>query len=239
MSSSLIRASIIIPALNEGVSILKVLERIDESIDFNFECIVVVDSENDSSISFVNKFEGNNGNFRIVVNHMTPGPSSAIKVGINNSKSNVVVVTMADGSDDPECISPMVKLIERGVSIACASRYMPGGQQIGAPLLKSTLSKLAGKSLKIFTNCNTLDATNSFKAYSREFLDEVKIESTNGFELGLEMIAKAIKNNFLIAEIPTIWIERNLRKSNFKLIKWIPSYLKWYFYAIGLRKVGK
>ena len=54
---------------------------------------------------------------------------------------------MADGSDDPEQIVDLCNLVDRGVVIAAASRYMSGGQQIGAPQLKSLLSRLAGLSL--------------------------------------------------------------------------------------------
>ena len=46
---------------------------------------------------------------------------------------------MADGSDDPTQVDELARLIERGVVVAAASRYMPGGAQIGAPWLKSQL----------------------------------------------------------------------------------------------------
>jgi hypothetical protein len=39
-----------------------------------------------------------------------------------------------------------------------------------------------------------------------------------------------------VAEIPTIWLDRAFGVSNFKMSKWIPKYLRWYFYAFGRRK---
>ena len=48
----------------------------------------------------------------------------------------VVVVTMADGSDDPRQIDDLARLVERGVVVAAASRYMPGGQQVGGPVVQ-------------------------------------------------------------------------------------------------------
>ena len=48
----------------------------------------------------------------------------------------VIVVTMADGSDDPMQIDQLARLVERGVVVAAASRYAPGGQQVGGPSLK-------------------------------------------------------------------------------------------------------
>ena len=75
--------------------------------------------------------------------------------------------------------------------VAAASRYMPGGAQIGAPWLKSTFSRWAGLTLCWFARVGTHDATSSFKAYDRAFVQQVGIESDAGFELAIELVAKA------------------------------------------------
>ena len=123
--------------------------------------------------------------------------------------------------------------------IACASRYMSGGQQIGGPFFKSWLSKLAGLSLYWLAKVGTRDATNSFKAYSTEFVRSVGIESDAGFEIGIELIAKARRLRLPVAEIPTIWLERMQGTSNFKVAQWIPRYLQWYRFAFGSRLTVK
>jgi hypothetical protein len=38
-----------------------------------------------------------------------------------------------------------------------------------------------------------------------------------------------------VAEIPTIWLDRQAGVSNFKIAKWVPSYLRWYRFAFGPR----
>jgi hypothetical protein len=112
---------------------------------------------------------------------------------------------------------------------------MPGGQQVGAPLLKSTMSRLAGLSLCWFARVGTHDATSSFKAYDRAFVREVGIESDAGFEVAIELVAKARRRRLPVAEIPTIWLERTTGASNFRLWKWLPRYVRWYAYAFGPR----
>ena len=228
------RCSIVMPALNEGEQITKVLVHMKEFVAIEFECLVVVDDVCDSTVSHVLEFSKSDERFKVVINEGKSGPASAIKAGIRAARSSTIVVTMADNSDDFRDIDKLVYLIERGIHIACASRYMPTGQQIGAPIFKSFLSRNAGKSLYFFAKVDTRDATNSFKAYSREFLDAGDIEASHGFEMGVEMIAKARRKGFLIAEIPTIWIDRKAGQSNFKIMKWLPSYLRWYFYAFGI-----
>ena len=115
---------------------------------------------------------------------------------------------MADGSDDAEQIDDLCKLVERGVVVAAASRYMSGGQQIGGPLLKRRCRGSPGCRSTGSPASGTRDATNSFKAYSTEFVREVGIESDAGFEIGIELVAKARRLRRPVAEIPTIWLER-------------------------------
>ena len=64
---------------------------------------------------------------------------------------------------------------------------------------------------------------------------EVGIESDAGFELAIELVAKARRHRRPVAEIPTLWLERTDGASNFKMWKWLPRYFHWYFYAFGPR----
>lgn len=230
------RCSIVIPARNEAEGILTVLERLKESMNISYECLIVVDDPLDSTCEYITNFGASYSEFRLAINNREAGPAGAIKYGISVSKSPVVVVTMADGSDDPKIISDLVRLVERGVAIACASRYMPGGQQVGAPAFKGALSRIAGLSLYFLGRVGTHDSTNSFKAYKKEFLEIHGIDSKHGFEIAIELVAKAKRHKLPVAEIPTIWLERNVGTSSFKLWNWLPSYFHWYLYAFGIGK---
>ena len=85
---------------------------------------------------------------------------------------------MADGSDEPHVVDPMVALARDGADVVSASRYMRGGRQVGGPPLKRLMSRTAGLTLHWFAGVPTHDPTNNFKLYSRRFLDTVTIEST-------------------------------------------------------------
>ena len=108
-------------------------------------------------------------------------------------------------------------------------------QQVGGPGLKGLMSKTAGRSLRLLAHIGTRDATNSFKAYSTEFVRAVGIDSRDGFEIGIELAAKARRMRMPVAEIPTIWLDRQAGVSNFRMAKWIPGYLRWYRFAFGPR----
>lgn len=224
--------SIVIPAYNESDSISASLIRIARNVTIPFEVIVVVDSAADTTIPVIEEIRRDYPNIRYEIQD-SRGPAGAIKFGFSKATAPVVIVTMADGSDDPASIDTLVQLVDRGCVIAAASRYMPGGQQIGGPRFKAFLSRSAGKSLKLFAGVTTSDATNSYKAYSRAFVEEVGIESKDGFEIAIELVAKARRLRRPIAEVPTIWLDRDAGESRFMLKKWIPKYLKWYRFAFG------
>ena len=227
------RVSVVIPAYNEGENILPVLDRVFEAVHLPCEVLVVVDAPEDTTVPVVEEYALKEPRLRCVVNTYGRGPANAIRYGIDAAAAPVAVVTMADGCDDPRQIDDLARLVDRGVAVAAASRYMPGGQQVGGPGLKGMMSKTAGRSLRLLAHIGTRDATNSFKAYSTEFVRSVGIDSRDGFELGIELTAKARRMRLPVAEIPTIWLDRQAGVSNFRVAKWIPGYLRWYRFAFG------
>ena len=145
-----------------------------------------------------------------------------MKAGIAGTDAPYVLISMADGSDEPHVVDSMVELARSGADVVAASRYMRGGGQVGGPLLKRLMSRAAGLTLHWFAGVRTHDPTNNFKLYSRRFLDAVTIESSAGFELALELTVKATLDGRPVAEVPTTWRDRTAGQSNFKLRKWLP-----------------
>lgn len=225
------RVSIVIPVYNEAEDVLPVFSRIVDSVAMPFEVLVVYDDPSDTTAPVVADYD--DSRFRGVLNTLGRGPALAIRAGFAAAKADVVAVTMADGSDDISALESMVRLVERGCAVAAASRYMSGGAQVGGPLVKSTMSRLAGLLLYSFARVGTHDATNSFKAYSRSFIEEVGVDSDGGFEIGIELVAKARRLRRPVGEIPTIWLDRTSGSSRFQLRAWLGRYLKWFRFAYG------
>lgn len=229
------RVSVVVPAYNEGEAIVACVNRILQGVTLPCEVAIVYDDPSDTTVPYIEKLHREHPRVVGLLNTYGAGPARAIRFGIDHASAPVVVVTMADGSDDAEQIDVLCKLVERGVVLAAASRYMAGGRQIGAPWIKGKMSHLAGWSLYYFARVGTRDATNSFKAYSTDFIRAVGIESDAGFEIGIELVAKARRRRLPVAEIPTIWLQREYGSSNFQVAKWLPRYLRWYRYAFGPR----
>jgi dolichol-phosphate mannosyltransferase len=203
-----------------------------EAVTLPCELLAVFDTPEDETVPHLKAYAKRDSRLRPLHNTYGRGPAAALRFGVDHAQSEVIVVTMADGSDDPHQIDQLARLVERGVVVACASRYMRGGQQVGGPWLKGTISRWAGRSLHLVARVGTHDATNSFKAYSRDFIREVGIQSDAGFTMGIELVAKAKRLGLPVAELPTIWLDRAAGTSNFKMSRWLGRYLHWYIRAI-------
>lgn len=224
--------SIVLPVYNEGEAVEPVLRALSTVVTTPHEMIVVWDFDGDTTQPVVERLASEIPGLRGHRNDLGRGVLNAMKAGIAESQGRYVLISMADGSDEPHLVDGMVALARDGADVVAASRYMRGGRQLGGPPLKRLMSRVAGLTLHWFAGVPTHDPTNNFKLYARRFLDEVTIESEAGFELALELTVKATLAERKIAEVPTTWRDRTAGQSNFKLRKWLPHYLRWYVAAL-------
>jgi dolichol-phosphate mannosyltransferase len=225
--------SVVVPVRNEHDNIGPCLERLGATLrGSEHELLVVYDRPDDTTLPAIERIDPKPEAVRLVQNSLGPSPSFAIRAGIGAARGDVVVITMADLSDPPEAILEMARLIRAGADVVSGSRYMRGGSQTGGPFLKTLLSRAAGLSLAWVAGIGTHDATTSFRAFSRRFVDRVPLESRTGFTFGIEATVKAHQLGFVVGEVPSSWTDRTAGESNFRVAKWLGAYLRWYFAAM-------
>jgi len=226
----------IMPVFNEGKNVVRAVQEIHDHVALPKRILIVYDFDDDDTVPVARELMRTYPEVSLWKNDQGSGVINAIRAGIAAATAEVVIVTMADLSDDISVVAPMVRLIrEDGYDIVCASRYMRGGQQIGGPRLKKLLSRVAGISLHWLTGLPSHDATNAFRAYRLSVLQSIPIESRGGFEYSLELTAKAYAAGYRITEVPSVWKDRSEGESRFLLRKWLPQYLRWYLFAISHR----
>jgi dolichol-phosphate mannosyltransferase len=224
--------NILIPVYNEGENIRLTLSEIEDKVKTPYKIFIIYDFDEDNTIPVIREFTNSKENIKLVKNKYSKGPLNAIKTGFEIVDDSVILVVMADLSDDLSKVDDMFKKINGGYDIVCGSRYMRGGKQVGGPWFKKLLSRTAGISLHYLTGIPTYDVTNSFKMYTKKVLNDIKIESNGGFELGMEIIIKAFLKGYKITEIPSIWRDRSAGESRFRLWKWLPKYIHWYLFVL-------
>ena len=225
---------IVVPVYNERENIENLLNQIESRIKTNKRLTIVYDCEDDNTLPVVKEIRSKY-NFPICLkkNIYGRGALNAIKTGLHTFESNVALVLMADLSDSLEVVDQMYnKIVKEDNHLVCGSRYIAGGKQYGGSFIKKTLSRLAGVSLHWAIGIATHDITNSFKMYHKAVIESIQIESTGGFEIGMEITVKAYLNGYRITEVPSSWYDRTAGESRFQLFRWLPFYLKWYLFAL-------
>jgi dolichol-phosphate mannosyltransferase len=224
--------TIVIPVYNEGANFPALWSEMTEHLDFPFTAFVAYDFDGDNTLPVAQEIIAQGETrLRLIKNSYGRGVVGAIRTGFEAAPAGPVLVLMADLSDDLGQVGKMLELYRKGSHIVVGSRYMKGGRLIGGPWFKQLLSRLSGLSLCWLRGLPTHDATNAFKIYDRAMLGSIRIESKGGFELSLEITVKAFLAGYKITEIPSTWRDRTAGTSRFKLWKWLPHYLKWYFMA--------
>jgi dolichol-phosphate mannosyltransferase len=230
--------TIVIPVYNEGSNFTGLWRELSSSIRATFVAYVVYDFNEDDTLPVLRNIVASGEKRLVAVKNHGSGVVAAIMTGFEAAADGPVLVVMADLSDDLTQVDRMLVLYQSGFHVVVGSRYMKGGKLIGGPLFKQLLSRLAGTSLYWLRRIPTHDATNAFKIYDRAMVRSFRIESKGGFELNLELTVKAFLAGYRIAEVPATWRDRTSGQSRFRLWKWLPLYLRWYFYAFRRKVVA-
>lgn len=226
------KVSIIIPVFNEPKNIPKVLATLKRAVPVSYELLVVYDSDDDTTLPVLSRLKKGYRNLHVVQNSIAKGPSGALRTGFKYAKAPLILVTMADLCDDLTQIKELLTIVPQKADIASPSRYSKGGQQQLKSPFKVFIPKAAGFLLRLLTGMPTSDSTNSYKLYSTKMLKALKLQSTESFSVTLEIVAKAYILGYRIAEIPTVWRDRQHGKTNFNLQRSLLPYLRWFLLAM-------
>jgi dolichol-phosphate mannosyltransferase len=102
--------SIVLPVFNEGPAVEPVLRALAAGVRSPKEMIVVWDFDEDTTRPVVERLSAEIVGLRGLRNDLGRGVLNAMKAGIAASKAPYVLISMADGSDEPHLVDPMVAL---------------------------------------------------------------------------------------------------------------------------------
>lgn len=232
VSSPEVELTLVVPVYDEEENIVPFVKEVNATLTLPHQIVIIYDHDDDPTLRQKGAVLAIDPTIAFVKNIAGAGVINAFRTGFNVAKTRYVVPIMADLSDTPATVLEMYLKIHEGYDLVVASRYCEGGKKIGGPYLKYLLSMAANLSLHKITNIPTHDMTNAFILYRKEVLDNIHIRSSGGFEVTMELIAKAYILNYKITEVPTTNRERATGKSNFRLFKWLRNYFYWYMYIL-------
>jgi dolichol-phosphate mannosyltransferase len=228
------RLDIVIPVYNEGANILQTLQSLKRDVNTPARVLICYDREDDNTLPAIRDSGGALEGLAIdFVRNRRKGAHGAVLSGFAAGEAPFTVVLPADDDYNAAILDPMVRLAESGCDIVCASRFMAGGSMVGCPWLKALLVRAGNFTLYHLARLPTHDASNGFRLFSRRAVSEIPIESTQGFCYSIELLVKAHRRGWRIGEVPARWFERKHGASRFKVLNWLPAYLRWYVYALA------
>ena len=221
---------IVIPVYNEAENIVRSLDALKRHVTTPFRVYICYDLDDDNTLPAVRNYQGLD---IVTVKNRGRGPHSAVMSGFDRSTAGCVLVYPADDDYNANIVDRMVEKFMAGSEIVAASRFMQGGSMKNCPWLKSFFVRSASFTMYWLSFIPIQDASNGFRLFSRRLIDRVEVESTQGFTYSIEYLVKCHRLRWKISEVPAQWFERTQGKSRFHVMKWLPYYLTWYFYAFA------
>ena len=225
---------IIIPVYNEGETILATLRALSRELKTPARVMICYDRPDDNTLPVVQNNPQNHPGLPVeFVKNVSRGAHAAVMTGFTASTAPFVIVFPADDDFNAGILDRMVATAQSGCDIVCASRFMPGGTMQGCPWLKAVLVRTAAFTLHHFARLPTKDPTSGFRLFSRRVIDRIQVESDQGFCYSIELLVKAHRLGWRVGEVPALWFERKAGQSRFRVLKWLPAYLRWFEYAFA------
>ncbi|WP_435148179.1 glycosyltransferase family 2 protein [Candidatus Pelagibacter bacterium nBUS_32] len=221
---------ILIPVYNEDKVIVKTIQQILENTKCDYLISICYDYDQDPTLTIINKNFPNNNKINFVKN-FSRGFNNALKTGINKTYGDAVMFYMADDHENYMLIDQCYERFIDGYDLVCPSRFIKGGKMEGNPFLKELLTRLASFFFQYFSTLPIKDSTNAFRLFSRKVLNSIEnFESIKGFTLSFEITSKAHRLGCTMTELPSVWRDREVGYSKFKLLSFLPPYIRWLIY---------
>ncbi len=196
--------SVIIPARNEEESLAKVLDEVFAEIqnlrEYSFEVIVI----DNNSTDLTNDIGTQKG--ARVVTEKRPGKGMALAKGFEAAAGEIIIMLDADFSHSATEFQSFLQKIESGYGLVVGSRQL--GKSDEYTLTRKFGNLFLTKCFRIFFGYYLTDALNGFKAFRKDVVKK-HLCSSKDFEIEIELIYYALKENLAVGEIESHERERS------------------------------
>jgi len=234
-----------LPAYNEGAvlpqllqSMVQLREQLGEGREL--EIVVINDGSTDDTESILQEYSRIYPFLNYISHPHNQGLGRAMRTLLRSVseqyKDGDILITLdADNTHSPQLIPGLLdKLEKEGLDLVIASRFTPGGKEIGLALHRKICSRGAGLFLKTFFPIrNVRDYSCGFRAYRIGYLKKAmamyggEIVTSAGFECMAEILARFSKIGVSVGEYPLeLHYERKKGRSKMNLPRTIMGYFR-------------
>jgi glycosyltransferase involved in cell wall biosynthesis len=194
------KLSVIIPCYNERLTILAIIDAVENSGIAPLEIIVVDDFSTDGTRELLRK-EIEPRVAKVIYHPVNRGKGAALRTGFQEATGDVVVVQDADLEYDPKEYRLLMEPILGGhADVVFGSRFMGGAPHRVVYFWHMVANRMLTLFSNMLTNINLTDMETCYKMFRREVIQSITIEEDRfGFEP--EITAKVARGGYRIYEI--------------------------------------
>ncbi len=228
-----IHCSVISPMFNEEANIastVEVIEKVMSAVGKPWELILVNDGSVDGTAEAAGRICDEKPYARLLSYTPNRGRGKALRTGFAKARGRFIITIESDLSWDASLMADMLRMLEEGeADMVLASPYVKGGRTEGVPAGRLMISFLGNLILNIVVPGNFRMVTQMFRAYRREVIDSLELESDRK-EIHLEILSKALAIGYRAKEIPAVLRSRGGGKSKFALGRTVVSHLAFSYF---------
>jgi dolichol-phosphate mannosyltransferase len=222
------RILVIVPTYNEIGNITKLIPQILEQ-NSGIDVLVVDDSSPDGTSGVVRSMADADPRIHLLTRPAKIGLGTAYVEGFRYALAHsysLIFEMDADFSHDPKEIPRFLETAKTH-DLVLGSRYIKGVNVINWPLSRLLLSWFANRYTRFVTGMPVRDATGGYKCFHQKVLEAIDLDRvrSDGYAFQIEMTFKAYQKGFRVAEIPIVFVDRNVGDS--KMSSRIVSEAAW------------
>ena len=170
--------------------------------------------------------EANDAGALVISHPMNMGAGGGIRSGLEYGRLNnydILAVLAGDNQDDPNDLFQAVDLlIDDNLDYVQGSRWMKGGKRENMTLSRTILTWFYSLFFRVLFKAEITDATNGFRVFKKEILDNPKINLWQDWLLQYEMepylLIQTCKSGYKVGEVPVTKRYHDNMKDNTKMV---------------------
>jgi dolichol-phosphate mannosyltransferase len=231
---------LVVPTFNEAANIEGIVEASLPELPKPRRLLIVDDASPDGTGAVADRLAAAEPEVEVMHRPRKEGLGPAYVAGFRRALAggaDVVMQMDADFSHDPADLPRLLAAL-RDADLAIGSRYVDGGGVADWGPVRRVISRGGGSYARLFLGVPVNDLTGGFKAFRREVLESIDLDSVNtlGYAFQVEMTYRAIQAGFRVAEVPITFRDRRVGDS--KMTGRIVLEAAWRVPVMRLRRPG-
>jgi dolichol-phosphate mannosyltransferase len=232
-----VTVTVLAPAYNEEEVIESFVRRVAARLGHGAELLVVDDGSVDGTGGILARLSEHLPQLRVVTHVENRGMGAALVSGFQAAHGQVIVTIDADLSHPLELVDELIARTDAADAVF-ASRFVRGGGMAGVPRLRSALSTVGNRFLRVLFRAPVRDLTTGMRAYRADAVRPLRLAG-QGFETQLEISIRLLAAGSLIDEVPLVLGARAAGRSKMNYVALVRPYARMVRLLLPLRRVRR